>query len=126
MRATWETLPKHESDHNALGKYSHQNNIILSGNADCFRWYLSVLADIDVYMECQDVESYHRSGKADTQKFKKIIVQLVNRKNCIKVLSHKKKFGKIDCRNPNFSNSTKIFAIQNFTTMNEMIAHNYW
>ena len=95
MRATWETLPKHESDHNALGKYSHQNNIILSGNADCFRWYLSVLADIDVYMECQDIESYHRSGKADRQKFKKIIVQLVNRKNCIKVLSHKKSLVKL-------------------------------
>ena len=30
---------------------------------------LSVLADLDVYMECQDIESYCRFGKADRQKF---------------------------------------------------------
>ena len=56
---------------------------------------LSVLADLDVYMECQDIESYCRFGKADRQKFKKIIVQFVNRKNCIKVLSHKKSLVKL-------------------------------
>ena len=32
--------------------------------------------------------------------------------------------GKIDCKKHNFSNSTKIFACENFTPMNELIAYN--
>ena len=46
-------------------------------------------------------------------------------KNCKKVLSNKKKLGKIDCRKHNFTNRTKIFASENLTPMNKSITYNF-
>ena len=87
---------KYKSNHNALAQYGHQNNVGLSGIPDSVsddtleESVISVLADIDVFVEYQDKEACHRSGKADRQKSKKTIVQFTNRKNCKKVLSNNK------------------------------------
>ena len=45
---------------------------------------ISVLADIDVLVEIQDIEVCHRFGKPDRDKSQKTIVRFVNRKNCKK------------------------------------------
>ena len=65
---------------------------------------MSVLADIDVSLESQDIEACHRFGKPDRDKSQKRILQFVNRKNCKKVLFNKKKLSSIDCSKYNFTN----------------------
>ena len=57
---------------------------------------ISVLADIDVLVEIQDIEVCHRFGKPDRDKSQKTIVRFVNRKICKKVLFIKKKLSSID------------------------------
>ena len=83
---------------------------------------ISVLADIDVSVESQDIEACHRLGKPDRDKFQKITVRFVNRKNCKKVLFNKKKLSSIDCSKHNFTQNTKVFANENLTPMNESTA----
>ena len=123
---------KYKSDHNALAQYGCWNNEVLSGIPDSVsddtleESVISVLTDIDLYIEHQDIEACHKFGKADRQKSKKTIMWSTNRKNCKKVLPNKKKLGKIDCRKHNFSNSTKIFSSENLTPMNESVAYNCW
>ena len=85
---------------------------------------ISILADIDVSVECQDIEACHRFGNPDRDKSQKTIVQFVNRKNCIEILFNKKKLSSIDCSTHNFMQNTKIFANENLTPMNEPIAYN--
>ena len=85
---------------------------------------ISVLADIDVSVESQDIEACHRLGKPDRDKFQKITVRFVNRKNCKKVLFNKKKLSSIDCSKHNFTQNTKNFANENLTPLNESIAYN--
>ena len=57
---------------------------------------ISVLADIDVLVEIQDIEVCHRFGKPDRDKSQKTIVRFVNRKVYKKVLFIKKKLSSID------------------------------
>ena len=86
-----------QSEHNALAQYSCWNNVIPSGIPDPVsddtlkESVISVFADIDVYVERQDTEVCLRFCKAGRQKSKKTIVQFVNRRNCQKVLSNKRK-----------------------------------
>ena len=47
---------------------------------------ISVLADIDVFVESEDVEACQRFGRPDRDKSQKTMVCFVNRKNCKKVL----------------------------------------
>ena len=55
---------KYEPDHNALAQNGHQNNVILSGipgsvSDDTLEELVtSVLADIDEYVEHQDIEAF--------------------------------------------------------------------
>ena len=79
----------------------------------------SFLADIGVFFERHDIEACHMFGKSDRQKSQKMIVCLVNRKKCKKVLLNNKKLGSIDCPKHNFMQNTKIFANENLTPMNE-------
>ena len=85
---------------------------------------ISVLADIDISVESQDIEACHRFGEPDRDKSQKTIVQFVNRKNCKKVLFNKNKLSSIDCSKHNFTQNTKIFANENLRSMNESIGYN--
>ena len=77
-----------KSDHKALAQCGCQNNVILSGIPaslldDTLREsVISVVTDIDVYVEHQVIEVCHRFDKADRQKPKKINVLFLNRKSC--------------------------------------------
>ena len=88
---------KYKSEHNALAQYSCWNNVILNGIPDPVlddtlkESVISVLADTDVFVKRQDTKVCHGFCKAGRQKYKKTIVQFVNRRNCKKVLSNKKK-----------------------------------
>ena len=80
----------YKSDHNALAQHGCWNNVILNDISDLVSddtlegSALSLLANIGIYVEGQDTE-------AGRQKSKKTFVQFVNRRNCKKVLSNKKK-----------------------------------
>ena len=73
-----------------MAKYGRRNNVILSGIPESVsedvleESVISVLADIDVLVESQDVEACHRFDKPDRDKSQKTIVRFVNRKNCKK------------------------------------------
>ena len=66
-----DVAAKYESDHNALVQYGCQNNEVLSGILDFVsddtleESVISLLADIDVCVEHQDIEACYRFGKAD-------------------------------------------------------------
>ena len=47
---------------------------------------ISVLADIDAFVESEDVEACHRFGRPERDKSQKTMVCFVNWKNCKKVL----------------------------------------
>ena len=117
---------KYKSDYNALAQYGLPNNIVLSDIPDSVsddtleESLISVLANIDVFVEHRDIEACHIFGNADRQKSKKTIVLFTKRKNCKKVLLNRKKLGKIDCRKRNFSCSTKIFAREIYPWMNKL------
>ena len=121
---------KYESDHNALAQYGWGNNVILSGILESVsedvleESVISVLADIDVLFESQDIEACHRFGKPDRDRSLKTIVFFVNRKNCKKVLFKKKKLSSMDNSKHNFTQNSKNFANENPTPMNESIAYN--
>ena len=115
-----ERRAKYQSEHNDLAQYGPQNNVVLSGIAEFVsddtlkESVISVLADIDGYMEHQDIEAWHRFGKADRQKSKKAIVRFTNGKNCKKFLSNKKKKKKKKERKK--EESTTLATIQKFNT----------
>ena len=79
---------------------------------------ISVLADIDVFAESEDIETCHRFGKPDRDKSQKTIKRFVNKKNCKKVLFNKKRLSSIDCSKHSFTQNTKLFANENLTPMN--------
>ena len=133
LRCRFESLAKlcskHESDHNSLPQYGRSNNVALSGIPESVsedileESVISVLADIDVFVERHYIEACNRFGKPDRQKSQKTIVPFVNRKNCKKVLFNKKKLGSTDCSKHNFMPNTNIFANENFAPMNESNAY---
>ena len=62
---------KYESDHNALAQYGWRNNVVLSGIPELVsedvleESVISVLADIYVFVESEDIETCHRLGKQE-------------------------------------------------------------
>ena len=121
---------KNESDHNALSQYGRLNKVDFSEIPELVsedvleESVISVLADINVFVESEDIEACHWFG----DKSQKTIVSFVNRKNCKKVLFNKKKRSSIDCSKHNFIQNTKTFGNENLTPMtpmNESIAYNY-
>ena len=68
---------KYESDHNTLAQYGRRNNVIVSNiqnyvsDVTLEKSVISVSANIDVYMERQNIEACCRFGKAYKKKNKK-------------------------------------------------------
>ena len=85
---------------------------------------ISVLADIDVLVESQDIVACHRFGEYDRDRFQKTIVCFVNWKTARKFSITIKKINCIDNSKHNFMQNTTIFANENLTPMNESIAYN--
>ena len=81
LRCRFESLAKlcskHESDHNSLPQYGRSNNVALSGIPESVsedileESVISVLADIDVFVERHYIEACNRFGKPDRQKSQK-------------------------------------------------------
>ena len=99
-----------------MAQYGRRNNIVLSGipesvSEDVLEESVILdLADIDVSVESQDIETCHRFGKPDRDKSKKTTVRFVNRKNCKKFLLNKKKLSSIAYSKNNFTQNTKNFC----------------
>ena len=75
------------SDQNALVQYSCRNTFVLSGISDFFldntlkESVISILADIEVFVEHPDIEACHRFDKPNRQRSQLTIVQFINKKN---------------------------------------------
>ena len=83
------------------------------------------MSDINVNIEENDIEAYHRFGKPDvTSKCKKTIARFFNRKNCNKIFENKKKLAKLNNEKHNFREGTKMFVSERLIPMNESIAFN--
>ena len=72
-----------------MAQYGCRNNVVLSGISDSVsddtskESVILVLADIDVFVEHQDIEACDRFVKADRKKSKKTIVRFTCRKNFV-------------------------------------------
>ena len=100
---------KFESDHNALAQHGLRNNVpgsvsddTLEGSVLSFGWYSHGHKHRRTYKFAKYL------GKLADKNKKKIIVQFVNRENYKKVVSNKKKFGKL------ITESTILAAVQKY------------
>ena len=120
-----------EQNLNSLGQYGRRNNLVLSGipesipDSQLENTVSSILSDIGVSIQSEEIEAYNRFGKTDRKtNSKKTIIRFVNRKSCKKALLNKKKLSNINNGKFNFNAETKLFINENQTPMNESIAFN--
>ena len=85
-----------------MSQYGRINNIAISGipysidDNNLENTVISMMSDINVDIEENDVEACHIFGKPDVRsKSKKTVVHFVNRNNCNKILQNKKETCKI-------------------------------
>ena len=124
-------IVKLETKQNSLAQYGRRNNTVISGIPDSIddnnleNTAISMVSNINVNIEENDIKLCHRFGKPDaTSKSKKTIVRFVNRKNCNKIFENKKKLAKLNNEKHNFREGTKTFVRESLTPMNEFIAFN--
>ena len=105
-----------EQNLNSLGQYGRRNNLVLSGTPEIIpdnqleNTVSSILSDIGVSMQSEEIEAYHLFGKTDRKtKSKKTIIRFVNIKHCKKPLLNKKKLSNINNGKFNFNAETKVF-----------------
>ena len=117
-------IVKLEREQNSLAQYGRRNNIVISGIHDSIddnnldNTVISMMSDINVNIEENDIEACHRFGKPDvTSKSKKTIVRFANRKNCNKIFENKKKLAKLNNEKHNFREGTQIFVGESLTPM---------
>ena len=117
-----------ETDVNSLNQYGRRSNIVFTGipssvnDEDSESNVTSILTDIDVALDTNDIEDCHCFGKIDSKsKSKKTIVHFVNRRYCKRALLNKKKLSNLDHKKYNLSSSTKIFINENLRRMNESV-----
>ena len=82
----------------------------------------SILSDIDVRVNSNDIEDFHRFDKPKT-KSKKTIIRLVNRKFYKKALLKRKNLADQGNSKYQLHRSTKIFKNENLASMNESTAY---
>ena len=120
-----------EQNLNSLGQYGRRNSLILSGIPESIpvnqleNTVSSILSDIVVSIQSEEIEACHRFGKTHRKaKSKKTIIRFVNRKHCKKAMLNKKKISNINNNKFNFNAKRKLFINENLTPMNESIAFN--
>ena len=86
-----------EQNFNLLGQYGRRNNLILSSITENIpdnqleNTVTSILSDIGVNIQSEEIEACHRFGKTDRKTIsKKTIIRFVNRKHCKKALLKRK------------------------------------
>ena len=117
-------IVKLETEQNSLAQYGRRNNIVISGIPDFIddnnleNTVISMMSNINVYIEENDIEVCHWFGKPVTSKSEKTIVRFANKKNCNKIFENKKKLAKLNSQMHNFREGTKIFVSESLTPMN--------
>ena len=117
-------IVKLETEQNSLAQYGRRYNIVISGIPDSIddnnleNTVISMMSNINVYIEENDIEACHWFGKPVTSKSEKTIVCFANRKNCNKIFENKKKLPKLNSQMHNFREGTKIFVSESLTPMN--------
>ena len=135
LRAKCSTLENKvitlEQNLNSLGQYGRRKNLVLSGIPENIpdnqleNTVASILSDIGINIQSEEVEACHRFGKTDRKsKSKKTIIRLVNRKHCKKALHNKEKLSNVNNNKFSFNAETKLYINENLSPMNESIAFN--
>ena len=124
-----------EKDINSFNQHGRRNYIAFTGIPDIVpddqleETDKSILSDIDVNLDVNDIENCHSVDKSNSKtKSKKAIARLVSRKYCKEAIlnNNKKKIERFDNLKYNFRNSTKILINENLTSVNESIAFQGW
>ena len=129
LQSKWKSLEdkvtRLEENLNRLDQYGRRNNIVLSGIPECVAGntleatVASVLADVDVAVDSNALETCHRFGRPErTTKSRKTIDRFRNRKYCKKGLLNREKLAKLDNEKPQLGSSNKIFISENLSRMN--------
>ena len=118
-----EKIVKLETEQNSLAQYGRRNNIVISEIPDSIddnnleNTVISVMSEINVSIEENDIEACHRFGKPDvTSKSKKTVARFANRKNCNKIFENKKKLAKLNNEKHNFTKNVDYFFFQVFVS----------
>ena len=125
-------IDKLDTGQNFLAQYERINNIVINGilvsieDKNLENTVISMMSDINLNVEENDIEACHRFGKPDVgSKSKKTIGRFFNRKSCNKIFENKKKLAKLNNEKHNFREGTKILVSESLTPMNEYIAFNF-
>ena len=114
-----------EIQNNNLDQYSRRNNIEISGipqsvsDIQLEEKVIDILKVIDVNITMNEIEACHRLGK----KMKNVIVQVINRKHCLKALRNKRKLKSIDKNAIGIPNAN-LFISENLTPANSKLEFN--
>ena len=103
-----------EQNLNSLGQYGRRNNLVLSGIPESIpdhqleNMVSSILLDIGVSIQSEEIEARHRFGKANRKtKSTKTVIHFVNSKHCKKALLNKNNFSNINNGKFNFNAEDK-------------------
>ena len=115
-------IVKFETEQNSLAQYGRRSNIVFSGipeplddnNLD--NTVISMISDINVYIEENDIDACHRFTKTDARS--KL------RKSCSRIFGNKKKLAKLNNEKHKFRGGVKLFVSESSTLMDESIAFN--
>ena len=108
-----------EQSLNLLGQYGRRKKLVLLGisenipNNQLENTVSSILSDIGVNIQSEEIEACHGFGKTDRKtKSKKNIIRFVNRKHCKKALLNKKKLSNISNNKFTFNAETKLYLMK--------------
>ena len=108
-----------EQNLNLLGQYGRRKKLVLLGisenipNNQLENTVSSILSDIGVNTQSEEIEACHGFGKTDRKtKSKKNIIRFVNRKHCKKALLNKKKLSNISNNKFTFNAETKLYLMK--------------
>ena len=115
-----------ESHSHLLEQYGRRNNIEIEGISDTVSdenlesKVISILSEIDVNVESNDIEACHRIGKSSP---KRSIVRFVNRKVCKTALKNRKKLRLVDASKLGLPGRSRLFINENLSPYFNKIAY---
>ena len=114
-----------EIQNNNIDQYSRRNNVEISGisqsvsDSQLEEKVVDILKVIYVNITKNEIEACYRLGK----KKKNVIVQVINKKHCLKPLRNKKKLKSIDKNAIGIPNAN-LFISENLTPANSKLTFN--
>ena len=84
---------------------------------------INILSCAEVNVDSRDVEACHRIGKKNDSNSTKVIIRMVNRKNCEQALLHRKKLRSLKPSSIGLPDNCKLFINENLTSYNNALSY---